>query len=376
MPWMSANLVTAPGGIEFAATAIAGYWESLWGRMNGTQPTTRVSITHPAPGQDDLPATGWERSFQAGSSRSGGGARNRIVAVLTHARPYVPPGGGPHSTQMPPGTMTITRLATGEPVPLMAGYPRSVPYGGEAGHHLIDVQPANDLDPCVWYEVQVGIDTPVLDARGLAVQSHSWQFRTECALDRIDGAVFDAAESPVPDVLVLAYRSDDGFVPTAVAATDAEGAYSLTDLPDGEYRLAFVPPAGSGLGLTWYGPAPSRVTADPISVPIGASAAEIVLPSVGGVSGLVTGADGQPVDGATVLAFGDDDRWVPTASVATAPDGTYQFSGLPVGAYRLAFRPPAGGALAWFEQSATRAAATPVTVGADARDDVDHQFSG
>jgi hypothetical protein len=185
MPWMSANLVTAPGGVDFAATAIAGYWSSLWGRLNGDQPATRVSITYPAPGQQGIPATGWDRAnFDPGSGHGRGGARNRITAVLTSARPYVPGSGGAAVSQtLPEGGMTITDLTTGEPVSLKDGYPRSVPYGNSAGEHVIDVQPAGDLAECTTYRVDVGVDTPVVDSRQQTVTPYSWTFRTECADD-------------------------------------------------------------------------------------------------------------------------------------------------------------------------------------------------
>ncbi len=182
MPWMSDNLQTAPGGVDFAAVAIAGYWESLWGRLLGDQPATRVSITYPAPGQTGVPATGWDRaSFQPGSSPGRGGAATRIAAVLTSARPYTGASGGlPVTNDLPADSMTITDLSTGEPVPLKSGYPRSVPYSAHGGEHTIGTQPAENLDECTWYRVDVSVTAPVLDARGLAVTPHSWQFRTEC----------------------------------------------------------------------------------------------------------------------------------------------------------------------------------------------------
>lgn len=377
MPWMSANLVTAPGGIEFAATAIAGYWESLWGRMNGAQPTTRVSITHPAPGQDDLPATGWERSFQAGSSRSGGGARNRIVAVLTHARPYVPPGGGPHTVQMEPGTMTITRLDTGAPVPLMAGYPRSVPYNGEAGHHLIDVQPAADLPGCTWFEVAVGVTTPVLDARGVPVTPHTWQFRTECAEPTLGGRVTDPGGDPVEGALVLAYRTSDGFVATAAAGTTADGSYTLNDLPDGEYALHVVPPPGSDLARAWSGPAATRAGATRYALPAAEPQppVDLALTAAAAVAGRVTGPGGEAAPGVEVFAFAATDTWVPTGRAVTGDDGNYQIEGLPSGPYLLAFRAPDTTALGWFDGAAARSTATPVPVGAVPQTGIDHQLT-
>ena len=231
MPWMSANMVTAPGGVDFAAQAIAGYWGSMWGRLQGDQPPTEVSITYPAPGQDDIPATGWVRSYQPGSSRGRGGARTRITAVLTHARPYAPPTGGPGvPAEMAPGTMTVTDVASGAALPVLAGFPRSVPYGGDAGQHLIDVQPAQDLSPCSWYEVAVGVTTPVTDARGEPVTPHTWRFRTACGAEAhtITGTVTDPADQPVAATQVLAYRTTDGATATTAPATSAKSASRTT----------------------------------------------------------------------------------------------------------------------------------------------------
>ncbi|HET8929152.1 MAG TPA: zinc dependent phospholipase C family protein, partial [Acidimicrobiales bacterium] len=182
MPWMSANLVTAPGGVDFAATAIAGAWDSLWGRLNGNQPPTKVSITYPASGETGVPATGWDRaSFQPGSSHGRGGARNRIAAVLTAARPYTGASGGiTVADELTLDSMTITDVATGDAIPLKSGYPRSVPYGSSSGERMIDTQPADNLATCTWYRVDVSVTAPVLDSRGEAVVPYTWQFQTEC----------------------------------------------------------------------------------------------------------------------------------------------------------------------------------------------------
>lgn len=377
MPWMSANMVTAPGGVDFAATAIAGYWSSLWGRLHGAQPPTEVSITYPAPGQDDIPATGWVRSYQPGSSRERGGARTRITAVLTHSRPYAPPTGGPGvPAEMAPGTMTVTDVATGIVVPVLSGFPRSVPYGGDAGQHLIDVQPAQDLAPCSWYEVAVGVTTPVTDARGEAVTPHTWRFRTECGPEThaISGTITGPSGSPVPGALALAYRTTDGFVPTGGAASDASGAYEITGLPDGEYQLVFVPPAGSGLGLLWSGASIGRSTATRYQVPGAGLRSDARLVDARDLSGRVTGPGGTGLGGVAVYAVGVTDTWVPTGNTTTNADGTYSFSGLPAGVYRVGFRATPGGPTRWYLGATSRPTATPVTVGATPVTGIDHRY--
>lgn len=207
MPWMSANLITAPGGVDYAAQAIAGQWNWMWEWLNGGDPTTEVSITYPADGQDDIPSTGWVRSYQPGSHPGRGGARTRISASLTYATPYLPPPGtGPGlPSELPEGSMTITERDTGEALPLLAGYPKVVPYGANAGTHTIDVQPATDLEPCTWYRVDV--TAALLDARNEPVAPHSWEFRTapedegtDCPPDEVDPLV-DYVERAYRDVL-------------------------------------------------------------------------------------------------------------------------------------------------------------------------------
>lgn len=187
MPYMSANLIDAPGGVSYAATAIAGQWDSMWGRLLGDQPPTEVSITHPADGERGVPATGWERDHLPGSSPGRGGARTRVAASLTYSLPYRVPGGPGVSDQLPPGAMTLTEAGGSDALATWPGFPRAVPYGADAGEHTIGLQPTADLAPCTWYEAAT--TEALLDAQGDAVTPHRWSFRTG----------LDAAGSPCPD---------------------------------------------------------------------------------------------------------------------------------------------------------------------------------
>ena len=264
MRWTSSHIVTAPGGIRFAARAIAAAWDDLWARMRGETPTTSVSVTYPADGETGVPATGWDReSFQPGSAPDRGGARNRITAVLSASLPYAPLPGQDVDEQLPPGAMVLTDTVTDLPVPLMAGYPKQVPYGAESGEHAIDLQPEDDLEPCRTYRVDV--TESLVDLNEQPVAPASWTFTTDgCPgdVDRPDLAAKRGATG--------AFVGDDVYDPGAVGQTRALSAprgrsatFYLRAQNDGNRpdRLRITGQrAASGFGVRYFD-GPTDVTA-------------------------------------------------------------------------------------------------------------------
>lgn len=196
MPWMSENLVTAPGGVEYAARSIAGQWEALWAQILGEPQRTRISNTYPADTETGIPASGWIRTYLPGSHRGRGGARTRISASLTYSLPYREPGGPGVSNQLPAGAMILSERDTGAVLPTLASFPRAVPYTADPGEHTIGIQPGVELEPCTWY--QVDVTEALLDARHEPVEPYSWSFRT--------GADAEGTACPddPPDAAVLA----------------------------------------------------------------------------------------------------------------------------------------------------------------------------
>lgn len=177
MPWMAAHMVTAPGGVRFAAKAIAANWDDLWDFLLRRQGPARVAVTFPTDGETGIPFRGWSGgSFGAGPHA--GRARTRITAVLSTTLSYRADLDEPSSivNELDPATMTLTDLVTGEPVAPLTGFPARVPYGADPGGHVIDFQPATDLSPCTDYRVDV--TNALLDARGEPVTPASWTFRT------------------------------------------------------------------------------------------------------------------------------------------------------------------------------------------------------
>lgn len=241
MPWTAAHVTSAGGGVDFAAHAIAGYYEGLWSRLTGTPHRTRVGAVAPAPGARRVPATGWTGSYGPGSHLGNSAGTTRIAAALSTALPYRPLAtGDPVASELPADTFVLRVAATGLGVPPRPGYPRIVPYGPDAGEHVIAFQPAADLVPCTWYRAEV--TDRLRDARGNAVESRAWEFRTSGCTGRgrgpVRGTVTCAAHSLV-----------------AADATGAGGAITgledCTGGQDGRVPRKARLPIAHGVGL-WH----------------------------------------------------------------------------------------------------------------------------
>jgi hypothetical protein len=201
-----------------------------------------------------------------------------------------------------------------------------------------------------------------------------WRFRTACAENQITGTVTAPEGVDLAESFVLGYRPADGLLPTTGALIEPDGTYVLPDLPEGDYRLVFVPGSGSGLRMQWSGNATSRSTATDTTVP-GVAVVDFQAEAAAAVSGRVTDASGAPLAGVTVFAVGPHDTWVPTEWKITGTDGTYSFPMLPTADYRIAFRRGSDPLLRWWPSGTQdRAAATPVTVDDVDREGIDYRF--
>jgi hypothetical protein len=197
-------MTSVAGGVDFASRAIAGYFDSVWAKLQGKAVATRVAAMAPYPGQVDVPAIGWTGGYSPGSNAGNKGGLTRIAAALSSALPYhAQAGQGSQPSELPADALRLRDLKTGRLVAAQPGYPRIVPYNPEAGEHTIAFQPAADLRPCRWYRVET--TRALVDAGQRPVQSARWQFRTS-------GCVPKHAQ-PVRGTLVC----------------DAQGGFKFTD---------------------------------------------------------------------------------------------------------------------------------------------------
>jgi hypothetical protein len=187
----------------------------------------------------------------------------------------------------------------------------------------------------------------------------------------IAGQVSDPAATAVPGACVEAFRLPGGLA--GGGSTDAHGKYTISGLTPGRYKVEFADPSCSdgavGLGTQWYDNAADSGSATLITVTAGATASAInaTLPADGTITGSVTGTSAAKLSGvcvsAVALANGEP------ASFTVSEQGSYTLADLPPGKYRVEFQAGCGQAgvkTQWWQDAASSAAATAITVVAGA----------
>lgn len=168
MPWSSAHLLSAPGGVFFNGRAIGVYYETLWRQLlTGRPGPLRVGVVAPVNGQ-----TGVTTDFQPAQVQPGprgGGSTKRVLATF--------------STALDPASVNADTFRLyddrGERVAPMDGFPRMGPYGPDAGEHTMLFYPAEDLRPCTTYTAEATRGITDWYGRPLATPVR-WSFETAC----------------------------------------------------------------------------------------------------------------------------------------------------------------------------------------------------
>lgn len=182
----------------------------------------------------------------------------------------------------------------------------------------------------------------------------------------IEGTVADETGSPVTDAAVSVSRFDEALGEWAwVESTwvDGEGAFRISGLRDGSYRVQ-VGPGSDRLLPEWWRDSRDETGAEPVTVTAGAttSGIDVRLDPAGRISGVVTDAAGAPVSGVAVTAHSVDN---PGVGVSTDDNGFYDIGGLAAGDYTVQFT--TGNASSevapeWWNGVVDRADASVVTV--------------
>ncbi|MGV3723183.1 MAG: carboxypeptidase regulatory-like domain-containing protein [Actinomycetota bacterium] len=138
----------------------------------------------------------------------------------------------------------------------------------------------------------------------------------------IAGTITRSDTTPIVGATV---RTTNGPVVGASTTSDADGDYSLDNLPEGTYTILV-----SRSGFTSQ--TISAIEVDPGQT----TTVDVVLGATGGdggtLTGLVTSSDAVPLSGVTLRAFLDDDL---VATTSTNSTGRYTFTDLDAGSYTI-----------------------------------------
>ncbi len=134
-------------------------------------------------------------------------------------------------------------------------------------------------------------------------------------------------------------NSYDGGGGNGYARTDAQGRYTITGLPAGDYRVKAVPSNNKLTKLPYadefYNNTYDHGAAKPVTVTVGQDTPDInfALEVGGSISGRVTDEVGNPIQNADIWA----DYWAGSTAGATRTDarGYYTIKNLPSGDYRV-----------------------------------------
>lgn len=140
----------------------------------------------------------------------------------------------------------------------------------------------------------------------------------------ISGTVLDPIGTPVSNAVVRVVDANETLL--GLAGTDANGSYTIGNLPPGSFTvIASAPDFGSAL---------TGVTLQP-----GGNVPNVnftLTPNPGSLSGLVSnGANGAPLPGATVVVRQATGSGVIAATVTSGPDGNFLVQGLAPGSYTV-----------------------------------------
>jgi hypothetical protein len=205
------------------------------------------------------------------------------------------------------------------------------------------------------------------DARTFPCDVGAWQGKVP--VGSISGTATVEGGGAASGVCVNAFRPG-ASQPSGNTVTASSGAYTIPDLPTGQYQIQFAPQGcGSGNYFTqWWDDQSAQSSANPVKVVNGKDAGGIdaSLQQAGSISGTLTAAGGGPLGGVCIGLFSTTGNGV--SGAVTAPNGTYSFPGLLAGTYLVNFNQGQSFCTnttyvpQWWDNQPTQATATPITV--------------
>ena len=346
------GLATGTYDVEFFSSSYC-FGQSLWYGGASTQPgATPVTVTA---GTTTSGINGSFPSASVGSGAISGKVTNGSAAPVAGICVYITGvssyGLYGYTETATNGTYSVAGLEAGMyTVEFYSGCGSTKAY---AAKYYKDAPTQSSATPVV---VTAGATTPSVNARMALAGT-------------IEGSV-TAGTKPVAGVCVDAYIHGTSQI-VGSGYTEANGSYSISDLPAGSYDVEFAAErfcsSVVGDATQWYDNATSQAAGTPVAVTAGKVTTGITasLAKGGDITGSV-GMGGQPVEDGCVSAYQAGSSLV-VATASTTLAGTYQLTGLPTGSYDVQFGcGPGNDAVQWYNGAGNESTATAVAVTAGA----------
>ena len=282
---------------------------------------------------------------------------------------------------------TVTSAATGKPLPGICVQANGIESGGGGfaisandGTYSVEQLPVDTYQAqfsggcgnAGSYAPQGYDNTNVLQPQNIVVTTAGQTVASVNAAMQpgpvIAGTVTDSTGHKLTGICVFVITPDgDQFG----VATTVDGGYQVPDLEPAQYEVDFAPGCGNNADLTEQGfrmPANAQVVAT-VSADSGTvRGINTAMAPAGGVSGVVRAASGRAQQVSCVVLTGVSGSAKSLISESFNVGSKYEFTGLPLGSYQVAFVPSCGGSgleTQWYKDKPTPAHATSVVVRAN-----------
>jgi hypothetical protein len=177
----------------------------------------------------------------------------------------------------------------------------------------------------------------------------------------ISGTVKDSLGNGINNVYVRVYDLSNNHY--TMYATDSSGAYSISPIPAGDWKVYFDTSNAGNYLEEWYNDQSDFASADQVSVTTGQTTtlSDAVLTEGGIISGRVTDSLGTGLESVSIFVYDLNDNCI--RSGYTDSSGNYSLEALPAGTYKLEYSPASGNYLGeWYNDKIDSDSADQVSV--------------
>jgi hypothetical protein len=177
----------------------------------------------------------------------------------------------------------------------------------------------------------------------------------------ISGTVKDSLGSGINNVYVRLYDLSNNHY--TMYATDSSGAYSISPIPAGDWKVYFDTSNAGNYLDEWYNDKSDFASADQVSVTAGQTTtlSNAVLTEGGIISGRVTDSLGTGIESVSIFVYDLNENFI--INGYTDSSGNYSLEALPAGTYKLEFSPASGNYLdEWYNDKINFDSADQVSV--------------